>query len=277
MPELPEVEYAKAKLLSLVGRHAITDAFTDDPIVVPQSAASFRAALVGRHVQGADRRGKNVLLRLSEDHALWFHLGMSGQVVPSKHGEPLPRFTRWWIETSRVRVCLCDARRLGRAFAGPREEVLRRAKWDALGPDALSLKSAEAFRDRLSSAKGPIKAALMDQQRIAGLGNIQVGEMLWLAKVHPARPVPSLDRAVFERLLESMHETLSRSIARAEAEAELVYVEAGGPNPFLVYDREGEPCPRCGSTIVREVSQGRATYFCKRCQRAPRSTEKSAR
>lgn len=279
MPELPEVEHARRQLLAVLGEgETITDARASDPIEVPMSHDAWRAAIVGRRIEGAVRVGKNVRIELSGDHAIWFHLGMTGRLV--RLGAPdekvddatgLPRFTRWWLRTARATLCLADARRLGRCLAGPRDEVLRASKMDELGPDALAIDSPDALRARLDKARGPIKAALMDQGRIAGIGNIQALEALWRAKIHPETPVPALKPDAWERLYAGMRESLDAALATMRDTDEVVYVEAGGPNPFLVYDREGETCPRCGAKIVREVVRGRSSYLCPKCQRKPRA------
>ncbi|MDQ3031414.1 MAG: hypothetical protein M3Y87_03285 [Myxococcota bacterium] len=279
MPELPEVEHARRRFLAILGQDAtIVDARSLDPIVVPQAADEWRAAIIGHRIEGAERIGKNVLVRLSADHALWFHLGMTGQVLASERGaRELPRFTRWWLETAKARVCLADGRRLGRSIAGPRDDVRRLAKLDALGPDALSIADAASLRARFERAKGPIKAALLDQSRLAGIGNIQAIEALWLAKIHPERPVPRLTPDQWRRLADAIRDTLVRTLETMRDDQDVVYVEAGGPNPFRVYDREGEPCPRCGATITREVARARSTYLCPRCQRPDRTASQNAR
>ncbi len=268
MPELPEVEHARQRLLRILGEgEVITDAEALDSLVV-KGPDDWRAAIVGRSIERAERIGKSVLVHLSGEHAFFFHLGMTGQVLSLERGaSELPRFTRWWLETARGRACLADARRLGRSIAGSEEDVRRKAKLDALGPDALTIQSGAMLRERFSSAKGPIKAALMDQSRIAGIGNIHAAEVLWIAKIHPERPAPRLRTEQWNELTKALHETLSRTLDSMRDDEDLVYVSSGGPNPFFVYGREGEPCPRCGTKIKREVARGRSTYFCPRCQR----------
>lgn len=278
MPELPEVEHARRRFLAMAGEQKIRDAHASDTIVVTgQSLAAWRDAIVGRRVEGAERIGKNVLVRLSGEHALWFHLGMTGRVVRAgAEGERLdettglPRFTRWWLETPIAKVCLADARRLGRTHAGAIDDVRRISKISELGADALAVRDAAALRACIGSARTAVKAALMDQARIAGLGNIQATEALWLAKIHPETPVPSLTDAQWSALADAIAASLERALESMNGLEELVYVEAGGPNPFVVYDREGEKCPRCGTAIVREVARGRASYLCPKCQRLRR-------
>ena len=269
MPELPEVEHARPQFLSILGTEEVVAARAVDSIVVPQSHASFASALTGHRIEGIGRVGKNLLVRLEGDRALWFHLGMTGRVVRWREEDEVPRFTRWWIATSKGRLALADARKLGRAVAGPTETVRGAAKLDRLGPDALGVKTGEALAALFAKTKLPIKVALMDQARLAGIGNIQAAEALWLAKVHPDTPVPDLTPKQWGALADAMQETLRRSIESMKGDEEVVYVEAGGPNPFQVYDREGERCPRCKrGTIVREVSRGRSTYLCPTCQGA---------
>jgi formamidopyrimidine-DNA glycosylase len=278
MPELPEVEHARRRLLSALGGEPIVEAASLDPIVVPQEASRFRAGLVGRRAAGADRVGKNVLLHLEGGSALWFHLGMTGHVVVEKRGaKELPRFTRWWIATPEVRICLADGRRLGRALAGPEEEVRERSGIPKLGPDALGL-DAEVLAARLAKVRGPIKAALMDQARLAGIGNIQAAEALWRAKIHPETPVPALDARAWSALAKAIRTSLDESLASMRPDEDVVYVEQGGPNPFRVYDREGEKCPRCRKAkIVREVARGRASYLCPHCQPKAKARTKQRR
>lgn len=269
MPELPEVEHARRRWLHLLGTEEILGADALDPIVVPQTRASFVNALLGRTIEGADRRGKNVIVGLAGEHALWFHLGMTGRVVDWRAGEEMPRFTRWWVKTRRGRIALADPRKLGRAIAGPIAEVREQSKIDRLGPDALELADPGALRARFGRATLPIKAALMDQERIAGIGNIHAAEALWLAKIHPDRPTASLSAREWSTLAAAIQRSLRSSIESMLEDQEIVYVESGGPNPFQVYDREGQLCSRCRrAAIVRETSRGRSTYLCPRCQRA---------
>jgi formamidopyrimidine-DNA glycosylase len=273
MPELPEAEHARRRFLALTAGRTIEDARALDRIVVPQAPSAWRKALVGRKVCDAERIGKNVLVHLSGRYALWFHLGMSGRIIRRDTiGEAidpatgLPRWTRWWLSVRGATVCLADPRRLGRCAAGPVEAVRARARLEALGPDALAVESAAALRARVERARGPIKTALMDQRRIAGIGNIQAVEALWLAKIHPETPVTALGSAAWERLYGGIRESLARTLAAIEGKDEPVYLTAGGANSFLVYGRAGEPCPRCSAPIAREVARGRASYICPRCQ-----------
>jgi formamidopyrimidine-DNA glycosylase len=281
MPELPEVEHAKRRLLSFAAGARITKATVHDKTVLRgQRERAFTRALEARTIEGAERRGKSLLVRLSDGGGLAMHLGMTGSVVLRRADEAPSRFSRITLHVAHEgapegAIHFDDPRKLGRLFAGELAEARTIAKHDELGPDAASLADARALADRLSDARAPIKSALMDQSRIAGLGNIHVGEALFLARLHPMRPARSLDARSFQHLFAGVKETLDRALAELdrldESGEPLVYVSAGGENPFLVYDRAGEPCPRCKRAITREVHAGRSTYVCTRCQRAPKA------
>ncbi len=279
MPELPEVEFARRRLLSFAAGARIARAVVhDDAVLRGQRERAFVAALRARTIEGAERRGKSLLVRLSGDAGLALHLGMTGSLVVDPEPRRASRFARVTLHIARGQeplgaIHFDDPRKLGRLFAGPLASARTVAKHDELGPDAASLRDSHAFAARLSDARAPIKSALMDQSRIAGLGNIHVGEALFLARLHPMLPARSLDARAFSHLFAGMRETLDRALTeldRLEASGEpLVYVNAGGENPFLVYGRAGEPCPRCSAPITREVHAGRSTFVCAHCQRAP--------
>ncbi len=283
MPELPEVEHARRVVLRAVGNSPITHAESNDPIVVAQGGESFARALVGARVTGSERRGKSVLLRLaspsaSGDLGLFFHLGMTGHVVvrPIDTKDEAPRFSRWSIATDTTRVWLADGRRLGRAIAGPHGDVVKSSGIEKLGPDALTIRSGAELSARYRGKSGklpiaPIKLALMDQAKIAGLGNIHAAESLFFAKIHPDTPTSSLRDADFDALAAGIDRTLTRTLAELDDTKELVYVSDGGPNPFSVYRKDGTPCPECGKTIEKMEHGGRSTYFCGKCQKKKKS------
>ena len=279
MPELPEVELARRSVDARLGGHRIVDArVLDTAVLIGADADDFRAALMGARVGASERIGKNVLVHLEDGspRALWFHLGMTGHVVWAERDAAVPAATRWWIEIASGRLCLVDVRKLGRVAAGSPDEVRRAGGLDALGPDALGVRTGAALRAVIADARTPIKAALMDQERIAGLGNIHAAEALWSARIDPEIKPRELDDAAWDALADGIAATLARGLAEAPDGESLVYVSDGGPNPFSVYGKEGEPCPRCGAPIVREVARGRSTFLCASCQR-PRVTPKKTR
>jgi formamidopyrimidine-DNA glycosylase len=280
MPELPEVEHARQVFLRALGDRTLVGAGSSDPIVVAQGSESFSRALVGARLIGSDRRGKSVILRLASgaggDVGLFFHLGLTGHVVVRPRGstEEL-RFSRWWVETEETRVTLVDARRLARAIAGPYEEVLRSSGIPKLGPDALTVRDGASLSARYRGKSGklpiaPIKLALMDQAKVAGLGNIHAAEALFHAHLHPDTPTSSLKSKDWDALAKGIETTLGTTLARLDPSQELVYVSDGGPNPFHVYRKDSTPCGVCGKTIEKMEHGGRSTYFCGKCQKPRR-------
>lgn len=273
MPELPEAELAAEQLrrwLDRIERVVVTDARA----LRDQEPERFVAALEGRRVSEVERLGKHLLARVGE-HAWWVHLGMSGRLVRRETRDALPPATRWAVQSRGGWVGLRDPRIFGRTAAGEPGWVERTAKLDRLGPDARAI-ARDALADRLRRTKRAVKVALMDQGLIAGLGNIQVAEALFRAGVHPKRSAASLDEAEVTALWEGMRGTLEDTLRDLKAQVndgngsddEVIYMSDGGDNPFQVYGRAGEPCPRCGGTIERITQSGRGTFLCPRCQPA---------
>lgn len=276
MPELPEVEHARQRLDGWCRDKRIERAEVLDAFVLEGDAADWKAALVGRTVSGVARHGKLMIASLSQGHAFSVHLGMTGHLSRVGEDDELPRFTRWWLGVERSRVCYVDARKIGRSVAGSAADVALRSGWDALGPDAAQIEDAAALRARMGKSSLPLKALLMDQQRLAGVGNIHAAEALFLARLHPDATLDQLGDEDWQRLLEGLGETFARAMVAMGDAQDVVYLSEGGDNPFFVYQREGQACQRCGSEITREVSRGRSTYLCPTCQapkKKPRPTK----
>jgi formamidopyrimidine-DNA glycosylase len=274
MPELPEVEYARSRLARWVRGAVIEAAHSFDELVVPDRAAF--ESLRGSRVVEVTRRGKNVVVELEDadgtERALWFHLGMSGHLEELPRSTALelgslPRFTRWVIATGAALVALRDGRRLGRAAAGLRGAIVDK-HLKKLGPEATEVTSE--MLERVLDTKKEVKVALMDQGRLAGLGNIHAAEALFLAKIHPERPARSIDAEERVRLATAIRAALAR--AMIPDTADLAYVNEGGENIFFVYGHKDEPCSVCGTPIARKELDGRSTYFCPGCQPRGRST-----
>lgn len=264
MPELPEVEHARARLSRWTKDQILEEVRSFDNLVVPDKDAF--EALRGARVVRLDRRGKNVVVRFDGDRALWFHLGMTGHLTQLPRSTALtetalPRFTRWALATKQSVIALTDMRRMAKAIAGT-TKAIDEAQLSGLGPEATDITS-ESLAKVLDTAL-VLKAALMDQSRIAGLGNIHAAEALFLAKLHPERPSRSLTSEETARLAQGIRDALER--AKIDENEELAYVNEGGPNIFFVYGHEDEPCQVCGTTIVREVTRGRSTFLCPTCQ-----------
>lgn len=263
MPELPEVEYMRRKLGRWMRGARIVRALPHDVrIVRPSSAANFSRQLTGAKVEHVERRGKWIRLRTANGPRLFVHLGMTGWFEPSSLDAEPPRFERVAFELARgrrrSRVSYVDPRRWGRIILA-RDDI---EPWTALGPDPLSDGvDPEALLRRLARSKTrSIKEALLDQTVLAGVGNIQAIEALWKAGIDPRSPASALNARDVLALVRSLHWTIDRTLA------DLAKGDEGADNPFRVYGRKGEPCPRCGTTLDRVELGGRTTTFCPGCQ-----------
>jgi formamidopyrimidine-DNA glycosylase len=275
MPELPEVEFA-ARCLRRWARGRRVEAVELDPrarrVFRPAAPAAFARALRGARVEGVRRIGKHLLVTLEREGAplgLLSHLGMTGKWVRAPGDAPPPRHSRARLRLDDGRVLhYQDLRLFGRLRIVPGARFEDVPEVAALGPDPL----AEGVDvDRLAAALArtrlPVKVKLLDQRLLPGVGNIHAGEACFRARIDPRRPARSLSRAEVKRLAAGILASFQLTLD-AEKGPEITYVEEGGANPFLVYAREGERCPRCRREAIRRVVQaGRSTFSCPRCQR----------
>ncbi|HEX4353118.1 MAG TPA: bifunctional DNA-formamidopyrimidine glycosylase/DNA-(apurinic or apyrimidinic site) lyase [Polyangiales bacterium] len=267
MPELPEVEHTRRNLerwwkgarLARVHAH-------DARIVRPLTARNFERRLNGATVERIERRGKWIRVVLDRDALLFVHLGMTGWFEPTtRTAEPL-RFERIAFDIDRkrapTRVSFVDPRRWGQ-LSLVREDT---PTWSALGPDPLSDGiDPAALHARLQRSKNrSIKEALLDQTVLAGVGNIQAIEALWKARIDPRSPARALRVSDVRALVKALHWTIERTLR------DLARGDHGARNPFRIYGRKGEPCPRCGTALSRIELAGRTTMFCTGCQVALR-------
>lgn len=272
MPELPEVEIARRNLDRWAGgRRVLRVEAPASRIFGATRPAIFAERLAGATYRDSERRGKNLVARLTrsrEEIALRVHLGMTGKLLRRSPKDEAPRFSRATLFLSGgVAVHYSDVRFFGQLEAGP-WKALRDATFAGLGPDPIE----DAFdgailEERLAGTKAPVKVALLDQARVAGVGNIHASESLWRARILPFRPANALSAAEYRLLAKSILASFRHTLDEEDAD-EIVYVEeAGAPNPFRLYDREGESCPRCRHRIARVVQASRSTFYCKGCQR----------
>jgi formamidopyrimidine-DNA glycosylase len=264
MPELPEVEHARGRLERWLRGARIEEARAFDTMVVPDGPEV--TALAGATVANVRRRGKHVLVETTDGRGLHLHLGMTGHVRAREGAGPiaepsLPRFAKLALRVGGRIVVLTDARRLARVHAGP-FATLEDKHFGKLGPEATEVTPELLLR--VLDTKNVLKAALMDQARLAGLGNIHAAEAMFLARLHPERASRSIDAAERARLADGIREALRR--ATFSPDEDLVYANEGGPSDFFVYGRGGEPCDVCGSAIGNVTIDGRSTYFCPSCQ-----------
>lgn len=275
MPELPEVETVRRRLLPLVGGRTIRSASILDPRLIGTADPELiERRLRGRTIRTLDRRGKYLLVRLDEGETLVSHLRMTGNWFAV--ADDPPAHTRATFDLGDGdRLVFADVRRFGTL------ELLDDRATDAylaarLGPEPLDedfdgAVLRAAFRDR----RAPVKALLLDQRIVAGVGNIYADEALHRAGVHPARAAGRLTGRQCAALAEALRTSLEVGIAQQGASIRDFRDPAGGygsmQESFRVYGRDGEPCPVCGAVIVKTRSAGRGTHVCPVCQPRPRA------
>ncbi len=263
MPELPEVEIMTRNLRGWLGGQSLSDVELNDPAVLREGAVE----MLGEQpcVRRVFRRAKYSCIEF-EDHTLVLHFRMTGKVIRWPWDADRHRI-RFQMVSTGVRVGFSDTRRLGEAWLVPKASVDAFFEARNLGPDAWPERREGAWwAERFSRKRGPVKPALLDQACVAGIGNIAASEICWRARISPHRACSALTLSDWDAIARHTVVFMSETIA-AEASEEIVYVNAGGANPFDVYGREGEPCPSCGSVLSRFSQSGRSTFFCAACQR----------
>jgi len=280
MPELPEVETIRRQLApNLEGRRVARMTVLDPRWCEPAAPAEVSDAVEGRHILAVERRGKYLDLALDGEVHLVMHLRMTGNLLLLPAGDDAARpHLRVMLELDDdgARVLFTDPRRFGTGIVLLGDPA-RDAYFDArLGVEPLSAGfTADALRELARGRRAPVKAFLLSQERIAGVGNIYADEALFRARIHPLRPVGTLRRPQVAALRDAVVESLEAGIdARGASIDDFRHADGARgsfQDRFLVHRREGEPCPRCGATIVKLRAAGRGTYVCPRCQRRPRS------
>jgi formamidopyrimidine-DNA glycosylase len=279
MPELPEVETIRRQLAPLVeGRRLERVEILDPRWSRPLAPMELADALEGRRVERLGRRGKYLVWDLQDDVHLAQHLRMTGAVLCDP--DPEPALTRVRIDLGRGRrLAIVDPRRFGTGELLLGEQALEEFFAARLGLEPLNeLFTAEHLRAQARGRTGPVKAFLLDQRRIAGVGNIYADEALFRAGIHPLRPAGRLSKEQYARLHETTIASLQAGIeARGATIDDFRHVDGvrgSFQNQFLVHRREGEACGVCGTTIVKMVVAGRGTYVCETCQSRPRLRRK---
>jgi formamidopyrimidine-DNA glycosylase len=277
MPELPEVETIRRQLAPLVeGRRLRKLEILDPRWSRPLAPQALTEALEGRRIERLGRRGKYLLWSLVGDIHLAQHLRMTGSVLADPEDEPAHTRVRIELGPAPVRrLAIVDPRRFGTGELLLGSDAVDRFFAARLGLEPFEEGFTAAHLRALTKDRtAPIKALLLDQRRIAGVGNIYADEALFRACIHPRRPAGRLTLAQCERLRETVIEALSAGIdARGASIDDFRHVDGvrgSFQNQFLVHLREGEPCGRCGSAIVKMVVAGRGTYVCESCQARPR-------
>lgn len=274
MPELPEVETVAADLRPhLVGRTIIRCDLRFPTIVRHPEPEAFIDAVVGMRITSVGRRGKYILIRLVEDLVLVVHLGMSGQLRLVEPATSLAAHTHAVFDLddgSQLRYT--DPRRFGRLLLGTEADLLSARAMPPLGPEPIDPTfGADDLYQRFRNRKALIKAVLLDQSTIAGVGNIYADESLYRARVRPDRVARSLSRGSVRRLHEALRLSLLLAIQNRGSSVDTyrdAWGEVGGQQEKLqVYGRAGEPCFTCGRPLSLVRIAGRSSVFCRRCQR----------
>ncbi len=274
MPELPEVETIVADLRPhLVGRTIVSCELRFPSIVRHPEPELFVDSIVGVRVEALRRRGKYILAGLEGGPLLVIHLGMSGQLRLVDPETPVAGHTHVIFDLDDGRqLRYRDPRRFGRVLLGTEASLIASRTMPRLGPEPLDADfGADDLYVRLHRRRAPLKAVLLDQSTIAGVGNIYADESLHRARLRPDRAAGSLSRMSVRRLHEALRQALEIAILNRGSSVDS-YRDAWGDfgsqqEQLLVYGRAGEPCFTCGRPLALVRIAGRSTVFCRRCQR----------
>lgn len=287
MPELPEVETIRRGLERLVVGYTVKDVeirykniFHGDPTLVTDA-----------EILAVRRYGKGLLIDFANGYSLAIHVKMTGQLIfkttettkefhprlplplnlPDKHTHAIFELISLNSEVGNARLFYNDIRKFGWLKVVRTDQASELPFFKNLGLEPLSSLTVPAFNHILSSSNAPIKSLLMDQQKIAGVGNIYANDALYASQIDPRRPAKSLSEKEAKALFEAVEKVLRKGIEAGGA-SDVNYLNADGTkgsyqNHFLVYKKTGKPCPRCGTPIEKIQLAGRGTFFCSRCQK----------
>ena len=290
MPELPEVETIRIGLAKLLPNRVIKDVWHDWHKSFPNAPADVARFMVNAKVEFVRRRAKVLIIELSSEYSLVIHLKMTGQLVfrgeevfgaghptNSLVGELPDKSTRVIIDfTDGSKLFFNDQRKFGWMRLLPTIEVPEIDFMKKVGPEPLENDfTVKEFIERLYLRKGSaIKSVLLDQTIIAGVGNIYADESLWLARIHPETAVAKISKAKLVLLYNTLRDVLWTSIKNGGSTDRNYVNSEGQKGSYLsfakVFRKQGQPCPRCGTSIEKIRVAGRGTHICPRCQKAPR-------
>ncbi|MBK7403193.1 MAG: bifunctional DNA-formamidopyrimidine glycosylase/DNA-(apurinic or apyrimidinic site) lyase [Phycisphaerales bacterium] len=276
MPELPEVETVRRTLAPRLVGHIVRGAELRCAAVLRRGKPA--ALGQGERVSELLRHGKQLAIVFERGRVVLVHLGMSGQLFVLRPGLPPPRedhlHARWSLDDDST-MWFRDPRRFGGLWAYPSLASLRTERWDALGPDGLNA-TAAALRRGAGSSSRAIKACLLDQSLLAGVGNIYADEALFAARLHPEQTASTLSTEDWNRLARHVRSVLRAGI-RAGGSSLKDFVDAElrpgvHQNRFRVYGRRGFPCPECGTLLESRTVAQRTSTFCPHCQVLPKTS-----
>jgi formamidopyrimidine-DNA glycosylase len=282
MPELPEVETIRVGLARLLPGKVVKDVWHDWPKSFPNAPSDVARFLIGAEIKNVRRRAKVLIIELSNEYSLVIHLRMTGQLVfrgdqifgaghpnYSLIGELPDRSTRVILDfKDGSKLFFNDQRKFGWMRLLPSVEVPEIDFMKTVGPEPLEDSfTADKFIERLNTRKNsPIKAVLLDQKVLAGVGNIYADESLWLAKIHPLTTVKNVPKPKLVSLHNDLREVLKLSIEKGGSTDRNYVNSEGKKGSYLsfanVFRRQGQPCPRCGETIIKIRTAGRGTHIC---------------
>jgi formamidopyrimidine-DNA glycosylase len=275
MPELPEVETIRRQLVPLVeGRRLARVEILDERWSRPLAPVELSVAIEGRRIESLTRRGKYLVWSFQDDVYLAQHLRMTGSLLWEPRAELAHVRVRLLLDPTGLLV-IADPRRFGTGELLLGGDALEAFFAERLGVEPLDERfTASHLRALARGRRIPIKALLLDQRRVAGVGNIYADEALFRAGIHPLRPAGRLSSEQHSRLREAVVQALCAGIdARGASIDDFRHVDGvrgAFQDEFLVHRRAGERCVRCGNEIVKLVVAGRGTYVCERCQPRPR-------
>jgi formamidopyrimidine-DNA glycosylase len=274
VPELPEVETIAADLRPhLVGRTIVRCELRFPSIVRHPEPEVFVDLIAGLRIESLKRRGKYILIGLEKGRVFVVHLGMTGQLRLVEASTPIPNHTHAILDLDDGRqLRYRDPRRFGRLLLGTESELISARALPKLGPEPIDPQfGADDLYLLLKRRRAPLKAVLLDQAAVAGVGNIYADESLHLARLRPDRSASSLSRRSAGRLHQSLRDSLQAGIRNRGSSVDTyrdAWGELGGQQEeLLVYGRAGEPCVTCGRRLSLIRIGGRSTVFCTRCQR----------
>ena len=264
VPELPEVETERTRLEErIAGRRLARVTIADERLTRPDDPSAVAAELEGARIEAVERRGKYIAVRLSNGRTLLVHLRMTGgfRYEPASHERAVLELG------DGARVAYRDVRRFGTWTLHESDEADEHLAI-RLGPEPLERGFTTRFlAGRLAGRSAPVKAAILDQRTVAGLGNIYADESLWRARINPMREAGSLDAAEVAALRDGIRRALRTGIRYQGADlGDGAYAGGRMQERFRVYGRDGEPCERCGTPIAKARVGGRGTWFCPACQ-----------
>ena len=310
MPELPEVQTIVTQLQKEIPGLTIRDVWSDwpktiqvithkDHIKIKQTKKFiekkkaqkilqiFRGDIIGKKVESVERKGKNILIYLSQDHMLLIHQKLTGHMLFGRweilQGRPVPltqgeleektnSFIHFMLYLSDGNMlALSDLRKFAKVILGPRDKIISMADISSIGPDPLEKSfKVDKFINLISSKKGPIKQVLMNQEVIAGIGNIYSDEILWEVKIHPLTPANKITSDRLRKMFQAMKKILKFSIkvgGDSMSDFRGLYGKKGSFQKYhKVYQREGELCFECGNYIKRLKIGSRSAHYCPKCQ-----------